>query len=141
MYGLICALRRDRRGYLPHGRKALYDAALSMLLERRDRERAILPPDGIGLPQEPKIRLLQKLAHWMLVTGRSEMDREVALEIFAQHLPAIPQAARQGGPEEIYRRLLNRTGLLREPTPGSVDFVHRTFQDYLSARAVVERHD
>ncbi|WP_431771824.1 NACHT domain-containing protein [Streptomyces cucumeris] len=141
MCGLICALHRDRRGYLPRGRKALYDAALSMLLERRDRERAMVPPDGIDLPQEPKIRLLQKLAHWMLVNGRSEMDRTVALETFAQHLPAIPHAARQGGPEEIYRHLLHRTGLLREPTPGSVDFVHRTFQDYLSARAVVERHD
>ncbi|QKV94177.1 NACHT domain-containing protein [Streptomyces sp. NA02950] len=141
MCGLICALHRDRRGYLPRGRKALYDAALSMLLERRDRERAMVPPDGIDLPQEPKIRLLQKLAHWMLVNGRSEMDRTVALETFAQHLPSIPHASRQGGPEEIYRHLLHRTGLLREPTPGSVDFVHRTFQDYLSARAVVERHD
>ncbi|MET8177403.1 NACHT domain-containing protein [Streptomyces sp. NPDC005336] len=141
MCGLICALHRDRRGYLPRGRKALYDAALSMLLERRDRERAMPPPDGIDLPQEPKIRLLQKLAHWMLLNGRSEMDRATAIETLARHLPAIPHAARQGGPEEIYRHLLNRTGLLREPAPGSVDFVHRTFQDYLSARAVVERHD
>ncbi|MEK8172003.1 NACHT domain-containing protein [Streptomyces sp. M19] len=63
MCGLICALHRDRRGYLPRGRKALYDAALSMLLERRDRERAMAPPDGIDLTQEPKIQLLQKLAH------------------------------------------------------------------------------
>lgn len=141
MCGLLCALHRDRRGYLPRGRKALYDAALSMLLERRDRERAMLPPEGIDLPQEPKIQLLQKLAHWMLVNGRSEMDRTTAVETLGRHLPAIPHAARQGGPEEIYRHLLNRTGLLREPTPGSVDFVHRTFQDYLSARAVVERHD
>ncbi|WP_079127323.1 NACHT domain-containing protein [Streptomyces sp. TP-A0874] len=139
--GLLCALHRDRRGYLPRGRKALYDAALSMLLERRDRERAMAPPDGIDLPQEPKIRLLQKLAHWMLVNGRSEMDREEALEILTAHLPSIPEAMRQGGPEEIFRHLLDRTGLLREPTPGSVDFVHRTFQDYLSARAIVERHD
>nr|WP_203599207.1 NACHT domain-containing protein [Streptomyces sp. SID10853] len=141
MCGLICALHRDRRGYLPRGRKALYDAALSMLLERRDRERDMHPTDGIDLTQEPKVQLLQKLAHWMLVNGRSEMDRSVAVDTLAQHLPAIPHAAEQGGPEEIYRHLLNRTGLLREPTPGSVDFVHRTFQDYLSARAAVERHD
>lgn len=139
--GLLCALHRDRRGYLPRGRRALYDAALSMLLERRDRERAMHPTDGIDLPQEPKVQLLQKLAHWMLVNGRSEIDRGVALDILAQHLPAIPHAAEQGGPEEIYRHLLNRTGLLREPTPDTVDFVHRTFQDYLGARAAVERHD
>ncbi|MEV6790565.1 NACHT domain-containing protein [Streptomyces sp. NPDC051320] len=141
MCGLICALHRDRRGYLPRGRRALYDAALSMLLERRDRERDMQITDGIDLTQEPKVQLLQKLAHWMLVNGRSEMDREVAVSTLAQHLPAIPNAAEQGGPEDIYRHLLNRTGLLREPAPGSVDFVHRTFQDYLAARAAVERHD
>ncbi|MDH2392515.1 NACHT domain-containing protein [Streptomyces sp. HNM0663] len=142
MCGLLCALHRERRGYLPKGRKDLYDAALSMLLERRDRERAVLvPTDGIDLPRQPKIQLLQKLAHWMLINGRSEMDRDVAVDILAQHLPAVPDAARQGDAEQIYRHLLNRTGLLREPAPGAVDFIHRTFQDYLAADATVQRHD
>ncbi len=141
MCGLLCALHRDRRGYLPNGRKELYDAALSMLLERRDRERAMAATDGVELTRQPKIQLLQKLAHWMLVNGRSEMDRVTAVDTLARHLPAIPDAARQGGPEDVFRHLLNRTGLLREPTPGTVDFVHRTFQDYLAARATVQRHD
>lgn len=141
MCGLLCALHRDRRGYLPNGRKELYDAALSMLLERRDRERAMVATDGVELTRQPKVQLLQKLAHWMLVNGRSEMDQATAVDTLARHLPAIPDAARQGGPQEVFRHLLNRTGLLREPTPGTVDFVHRTFQDYLSARATVQRHD
>lgn len=141
MCGLLCALHRDRRGYLPHGRKELYDAALSMLLERRDRERAMVPTDGVELTRQPKIQLLQKLAHWMLVNGRSEMDQATAVDTLARHLPSIPDAARQGSPEDVFRHLLNRTGLLREPTPGTVDFVHRTFQDYLAARAAVQRHD
>ncbi|WP_052865994.1 NACHT domain-containing protein [Streptomyces niger] len=141
MCGLLCALHRDRRGYLPSGRKELYDAGLSMLLERRDQERAMVPTDAIDLPRQPKIQLLQKLAHWMLVNGRSEMGRDVAVDTLARHLPAIPDAARQGDAEDVYRHLLNRTGLLRETTPGTVDFVHRTFQDYLAARATVQRHD
>ncbi|MCB5912133.1 NACHT domain-containing protein [Streptomyces sp. SF28] len=141
MCGLLCALHRDRRDYLPNGRKELYDAALSMLLERRDRERAMTASDGVDLTRQPKIQLLQKLAHWMLLNGRSEMDRATAVETLARHLPAIPDAARQGGPEDVFRHLLNRTGLLREPTPGTVDFVHRTFQDHLAARATVQQHD
>ncbi|WP_399476870.1 hypothetical protein [Streptomyces sp. TRM68367] len=49
MCGLICALHRDRRGYLPHGRQELYDAALSMLLARRDDQRDMFPQgDGAG---------------------------------------------------------------------------------------------
>ncbi|MEU7484919.1 NACHT domain-containing protein [Streptomyces sp. NPDC042319] len=141
MCGLLCALHRDRRGYLPNGRKELYDAGLSMLLERRDRERAMVPTDAIDLPRRPKVQLLQKLAHWMLVNGRSEMGRDAAVETLARHLPAIPDASRQGDAEDVYRHLLNRTGLLRETTPGTVDFVHRTFQDYLAARATVQQHD
>ncbi|MGW6601351.1 NACHT domain-containing protein [Streptomyces sp. NPDC055036] len=36
---------------------------------------------------------------------------------------------------------LIRSGLLREPVPGAVGFVHRTFQDYLGAKAAVEARD
>ncbi|WP_237537591.1 NACHT domain-containing protein [Streptomyces sp. SID2999] len=53
MCGLICALHRDRRGYLPHGRKELYESALSMLLTRRDRERDMAVPE---LSEEPQLQ-------------------------------------------------------------------------------------
>ncbi|OEV10763.1 hypothetical protein AN219_29940, partial [Streptomyces nanshensis] len=42
MCGLICALNRDRSGSLPQGRKELYEAAMEMLLQRRDPERRVL---------------------------------------------------------------------------------------------------
>jgi hypothetical protein len=140
MCGLICALNRDRYGILPQGRKALYMAALAMLLERRDPEREV-DPDGITLEREAKERLLQKLAHWMLLNDRSEISRDMAVDILGSHLPAIPSAGEQGSAEQLFKHLLERTGLLRRPTPDTVDFVHRTFQDYLSAKEAVERHD
>ncbi|WP_419999114.1 NACHT domain-containing protein [Streptomyces boninensis] len=140
MCGLLCALHLDRNGYLPRGRKDLYEAAMSMLLERRDPERAMAPVDGIDLQHQPKVRLLHKLAHWMLVNGRSEMKRSTAIRTLAEHLPAVPDAAGHDA-ETIYRHLLDRTGLLREPTPDTVDFIHRTFQDYLAAEACVQRED
>lgn len=140
MCGLICALNRDRNGILPRGRKALYKAALAMLLERRDPEREV-DADGIVLEREAKERLLQKLAHWMLLNDRSEVSRPAAVDILERHLPAIPTAAEQGTAEQLFDHLLHRTGLLRMPTPKTVDFVHRTFQDYLSAKEAVERHD
>ncbi|GGU87284.1 hypothetical protein GCM10010211_61910 [Streptomyces albospinus] len=111
-----------------------------MLLERRDPEREV-DADGIVLDREAKERLLQKLAHWMLLNDRTELDRTTAVEILARFLPAIPSAGEQGTAEELFDHLLHRTGLLRIPTPGSVDFVHRTFQDYLSAKEAVERYD
>lgn len=141
MCGLICALHRDRRGYLPTGRKELYDAALGMLLSRRDRERDMAAPTGIELSDEPQIQLLQRLAYWLIRNGRSELDRDRAERILAEALPAVPAAAEQGDATAIFRHLLLRSGLLREPAPGAVDFVHRTFQDYLGAKAAVEDGD
>ncbi|KUL52640.1 ATP-binding protein, partial [Streptomyces sp. NRRL F-4489] len=141
MCGLICALHRDRRGYLPHGRKELYDAALSMLLSRRDRERAMRGPYGIELADEPQIQLLQRLAYWLIRNGRTELDRARAERLLADALPAVPAAASQGPAPAVFHHLLHRSGLLREPIPGTVDFIHRTFQDYLGAKAAVEEGD
>ncbi|MGW3418361.1 NACHT domain-containing protein [Streptomyces phaeochromogenes] len=141
MCGLICALHRDRRGYLPHGRQELYDAALSMLLSRRDQERDMLPHDDIRLTELPQIQLLQRLAYWLIRNNRAEMDRERAERLIADALPSLPAAASQGDATAIHRHLLVRSGLLREPTLGTVEFVHRTFQDYLGAKAAVEDGD
>ncbi|MFE2969530.1 NACHT domain-containing protein [Streptomyces sp. NPDC059340] len=144
MCGLICALHRDRRGYLPHGRQELYDAALSMLLSRRDEERDMFAPDqtgGIHLTELPQVQLLQRLAYWLIRNNQSEMDRDRAERIVADVLPSLPSAAAQGDAPAILRHLLVRSGLLREPTLGTVEFVHRTFQDHLGARAAVEDGD
>lgn len=141
MCGLICALHRDRRGYLPHGRRELYEAGLAMLLADRDQRRDIGAPDGIELAAEPQIQLLQRLAYWLIRNGRSELDRSHAERLLADALPAVPSAAAQGDAPAILRHLLVRSGLLREPAPGTVEFVHRTFQDYLGARRLVEEWD
>ncbi|MEJ1202504.1 MULTISPECIES: NACHT domain-containing protein [unclassified Streptomyces] len=139
MCGLICALNRDRAGSLPSGRKELYDAALEMLLQRRDPERDVLYADDVRLQQSTRERLLQKLAHAMLEEDASELTRERAVGILDAALPAMPAARAQGDGAKIFRHLLHRTGLLRERSGESVDFVHRTFQDYLAAKEIVAR--
>lgn len=138
MCGLICALHRDRRGYLPHGRKDLYEAALSMLLTRRDRERDMAVPD---LREEPQLDILQRLAYWLIKNGRTEMDRSQAVDIIARALPSVPEAAALGGAPAVFAHFLQRSGLLRGPGPDTVEFIHRTFQDFLGARAAVEESD
>ncbi|MGW7069597.1 NACHT domain-containing protein [Streptomyces sp. NPDC054855] len=139
MCGLICALNRDRSGSLPKGRKELYDAALEMLLQRRDPERDVLYADDVRLQQGPRELLLRKLAHAMVEEGVSELPRERVVAILDSALPAIPSARAEGDGEKIFRHLLHRTGLLREQAGLSVDFIHRTFQDYLAAKEIVAR--
>ncbi|MET9377593.1 NACHT domain-containing protein [Streptomyces sp. NPDC002992] len=140
MCGLICALHRGRRGFLPRGRKALYEAALSMLLSRRDRERDMGTPYGIELGEAAQIQLVQRLAYWLTLNGRTQMDRSHAESVVRSAAPAITEAAAYD-PGAVFTHLLHRSGLLREPTADTVDFVHRTFQDYLAAKALVDQWD
>jgi hypothetical protein len=135
MCGLLCALHRERRGYLPTGRKELYDAALTMLLARRDRERGM---DALELGEEAQLELLQRLAYALVLSGRAEMEAETAEGIVERALPSVASAAGQGDAASVLRALLLRSGLLRQPAEGVLHFVHRTFQDYLGARYAVE---
>ncbi|MEU3600015.1 NACHT domain-containing protein [Streptomyces sp. NPDC006798] len=139
MCGLLCALYRERRGFLPQGRKELYEAALRMLLERRDVERGVLTENELRFSTDTSITLLQKLAHWMIRNNRSEMSQEDALgrlERTLSHMSHVRET-----PERVLRHLIERSGLLREPAVGRLDFVHRTFQDYLAAKALVDEGD
>ncbi|MFI7338774.1 NACHT domain-containing protein [Streptomyces sp. NPDC050085] len=135
MCGLICALHRERHSYLPTDRVELYDAALSMLLTRRDRERGTAGPE---LGEAVQLELLQHLAYALILSGRSEMSRDNATALLERRLPAVAAAAALGDATTVLATLLLRSGLLRQPAEGVVDFVHRTFQDYLGARYAVD---
>lgn len=142
MCALICALNRSRRGYLPHGRMELYRAALELLLVRRDREREIVAGrNGMELEHAHQVALLQKIAYWLIRNGRSEIEWHKAVEILERALPAMPSVAARGDAEELLRHLVLRSGLLRRPTSETLDFIHRTFQDYLGAQAAVDDWD
>ncbi|AXI70898.1 NACHT domain-containing protein [Streptomyces cavourensis] len=139
MCALLCALNRDRRMQLPRARKELYDAALDMLLVRRDTEREIVGVEGVDLTREEQTALLQRLAYWLIRNGLVEARQEEAVGLLTDWLRSMSQV--RGALDQVFTHLLNRSGLLREPAPGSVGFVHRTFQDYLGAKAAVEARD
>ncbi|MGW7101946.1 NACHT domain-containing protein, partial [Streptomyces sp. NPDC054838] len=141
MCALLCALNRDRRMQLPRARKELYDAALDMLLVRRDTERDIAGVEGVYLSRDEQTALLQRLAYWLIRNGQVEAARDEVVLMLDEWLDAMPQVRAQGSTERVFKHLLIRSGLLREPVPGSVHFVHRTFQDYLGAKAAVESRD
>ncbi|MFJ2672566.1 NACHT domain-containing protein [Streptomyces sp. NPDC087525] len=139
MCALLCALNRDRRMRLPRARKELYDAALDLLLVRRDTEREVVGVEGVDLTRDEQTALLQRLAYWLIRNGQVEAGRDEAVEMVGESLAPMPQV--RGDAEQVFAHLLIRSGLLREPVPGAVSFVHRTFQDYLGAKAAVEARD
>ncbi|MFB7692080.1 NACHT domain-containing protein [Streptomyces sp. NPDC056140] len=135
---VICALHRLREGFLPDTRWELYRSALQMLLGERDKRRRIDAPDGIRMSVEEQTQLLQRLAAWLVRGGQTEFNREQALHQLQRALNGMPRVAEQGTPDEILTHLLNRSGLLQERTNGVYFFAHRTFQDFLAAKELVE---
>ncbi|MFG3033647.1 NACHT domain-containing protein [Streptomyces sp. NPDC048253] len=141
MCAMICALQRDRKGYLPDSRMKLYEAALTMLLVRRDQERDVAGPEGLEVSEEAQQKLLQEIAYWMIRNGLAEAEQQQVIDLIGKLLPAMPQVGTPEQAPDIFRVLLHRSGLLRVPAPETVGFVHRTFLDYLGARAAVEAQD
>lgn len=134
---MLCALNLDRRTQLPRSRMGLYDAVLALLLERRDAERGI--GDDLALDPEQKVWILRELA-WRLVSmGRSELSKATAIRRVEQKLPSMTRMPYTA--PEVLEHLLRRSGVLREPVPGRIDFAHRTVQEYLAAGQLIEDED
>ncbi|MGP2438254.1 NACHT domain-containing protein [Streptomyces sp. JW3] len=135
---VICALHRRHQGFLPETRFKLYRSALEMLLGHRDTRRRVDAPDGITMTVEEHHQILQRVAVWLLRCGQSEFTRDEARPQLAAALAGMERARAQGSPESILTHLINRSGLLQERGDGSYQFIHRTFQDFLAAKELVE---
>ncbi len=134
---LLCALHHEGNGQLPDNRMELYEVALRMLLDSRDTERRIEPAVRLSLTE--KLVLLRNLAYWLVRNGHTDVPAADAEARVAAKLRSMGQI--DVTPRTVFRHLLDRGGVLREPVPGRIDFVHRTFQEYLAAQAAVEEDD
>lgn len=135
---VICALHRLRQGFLPKTRWDLYQSALRMLLGNRDERRKVGAAERITLTVEESTQLLQRIAVWLVREGQTEFSAEQAGLQILRALPGMSRVREQGTPELVLRHLLNRSGLLQERGSDVYQFTHRTFQDFLAAKELVE---
>ena len=132
---MLCALNLDRKAKLPRDRLALYSAALDMLLERRDSDRGV----AVGVQATPaeKLVLLRALAWWLNENSRTQLTRDQALNRLRDRLPGMPTVHEEA--ETLLEHLVQRSGVIRQPVLGKIDFIHRTFQEFLAAKEAVDR--
>ncbi len=133
---MLCALNLDRNTYLPRDRMGLYRAALDLLLERRDAERDVPSSREVPLTAEQKTTLLQDLAWRLAESDLSEAPTERVTDWIGLRAAQMPGVDAE--PAKLLDHLLHRSGVTREPVAGRVDFVHRTFQEYLAAKEAAE---
>ncbi|PSN14916.1 hypothetical protein C7293_09530 [filamentous cyanobacterium CCT1] len=135
---MICALHRERLETLPNARLQLYRECIDMLLNRRDEGRKISLDDSypMGLDESQKIELLQSLALKLMRADLSSLETERVDKHFDLELKKTSLPETVTG-EQIRALFVDRAALLREPIVGEIDFAHRTFQEYLAAKAVL----
>ena len=132
---VLCTLNRSRRAQLPRDRIELYSFALAMLLERRDIEREV-QAEAVDLTLRQKELLVRELAYWLLINDQSDVLRTTAVEIVGRIAKGLPDLGVSSA--VLFEHLLGRSGLLREPVAGRIDFIHRTFQEFLAAQQALE---
>jgi len=141
MCAMLCTLNRDRRRQLPADRIELYEACCYLLLERRDKARGVDLTDYPALNYRQKHLLLEDLAYWMIKNERSEAALELVDERFARKLTNMPNIAQDVSGPGVRRLFVERAGIIREPVTGQIDFTHRTFQEFLAAKAASDEMD
>jgi hypothetical protein len=134
---VLCALHSDGNATLPRDRIGLYRDALEVLLERRDAERGV-EAEALTLTAIQKQLLLEDLAWWLVINGYTDAPKRVATERIGQTLERMQDAP---SAERVVTYLLTRTGLVREPIVGRIDFLHKTFLEYLAARSATRSRD
>ncbi len=140
---MLCALNRERHQQLPSNRVALYEACCELLIERRDRARRISLADypAAVLSYEQKSLLLSDLAYWLVRNGQTEAPLDMVDELLTNGLVRMVGVPRDLRGEAARLLFMERSGILREPVKGAIDFTHRTFQEFLAAKGVVNAHD
>ena len=143
MCAVLCALHRDRGQQIPSDRIELYEDCCKMLLSLRDQERGLkeLYKDYPILSYGIKRFLLEDLAYWMILNGWSTVDKTRVRKRWDKKLETMPTASTDISAINVIKMLLDRSGIIREPVIGKLDFLHRSFQEYLCSKAIVENDD
>ena len=134
---MICAMHHDRGQKLPEGQSELCESLTHMLLHRREREGGLewqqFPAAYRDLTYPQKRRLAQELAVQMVVEEQSALSYELALKKIEHSLSGLGRTPADAA--IVLTSLVERSGMLREPNPGSIDFIHNTFKEFLAGEA------
>ncbi|WP_369392085.1 NACHT domain-containing NTPase [Streptomyces sp. CG1] len=127
----------NRGSQLPRDRMELYRNALHTLVHDRDADRNVPSAADSRLSLGDKLVLLRDLAWRLSDNNRSEIPLDRAREYVGRKLAGMRHLEEQDG-HRVLEQLRGRSGVLRSPAEGRLDFVHRTFQEYLAAEEAAQ---
>ncbi|MGO8672684.1 MAG: NACHT domain-containing protein, partial [Capsulimonadaceae bacterium] len=141
MCAMLCALHRETLGQLPKDRIQLYTECIQVLLERRESMRDVDYSSYPRLSLRHQKLLLQELAYYLVLNGWTSVPTAAAaqrLNAKLANMEGLPAGATM---DRVLKYFVERSGVVREPVKGRMDFVHRTFQEFFAAQAAVDADD
>lgn len=120
-------------GSLPGKRVRLYREICEVFLGKR---REVITGVAQELSPAQKQQVLQPLAYHLMKEGRQEITLEEACPIIAPYLARVNMSMQ---PDMFLQMVQETSGLFVERNPGSYNFAHKTFQEYLTAVYIKEQ--
>ncbi|MFF0725681.1 NACHT domain-containing protein [Streptomyces sp. NPDC004134] len=134
---MLCAMHLNRGRHLPRDRMELYRNALHTLVHDRDADRRVPSAADSKFSLGDKLVILRDLAWRLSDNNRTEIDADRAAGYVTAKLNGMRHLDGLEGTQAL-GQLRQRSGILRSPAEDRIDFVHRTFQEYLAAEEAAE---
>lgn len=144
---MLCALNYINEQHLPENKMELYESCCKMLIDSRDAERGIQKSDDKNLKlldYSKKKMILEELAYWMLRNNNASELKEnviIFLDNCFKNMNIIASVERKYKTEKILDFLIERSGIIREPEKDVIDFIHKTFMEYLAVESIYRNCD
>jgi hypothetical protein len=136
MCAMVCALYERLGDSLPQRRTDLYDKCIDMALTLRDQQRGVRSVGDYKTFPDSK-DLLQHVAAWMTpITEGKQVSMDKSRVVAQMDRWLMDRRITETTGKLMCRYYIERAGLLREPLEGLIEFEHRTFQEYLTAREI-----
>ncbi|TMM42009.1 leucine-rich repeat domain-containing protein [Colwellia ponticola] len=140
--GVLCMLHHDRNGYLPKDRTDLYESTCRLFLDSRDREKKVIETDKFTLLDlRNKESLLSDIAFWMTNNGKTSISPDILKQRLKSKSKDMPELWRYISAEELELFFLERSGLLVQVGLNEIQFTHRTFQEFYTAKYIISEND
>jgi HEAT repeat protein len=149
----IITLIHRYQAELPRQRCKLYEKAVETLLTSWDsgKEIKLYSQVLLFLKSDDLLYILKKLAYWIHTqgsTGETEggtlIDRDELIRWLRKEIQTLKKCEAheaKGEAERFIDFIQRRTGLLNEQGRDRYAFVHKTFQEYLTAEEIFDRAD
>jgi len=123
----IIAIIYEEDKQLPQRRVKLYERCVDVLLSKWDVQRKIKNE----YDAEAKQKILRKVALGAHIMEKKSFTKEELLDKFSEYLPEVKIDKEKA--EDVLKEIVERNALLKEISIGIYDFLHLSFQEYLTA--------